>query len=274
MWVGEVHNTIHRLASNKHLRTTNKCTISLKKKYLNSLIQDKLSMAPFNASIAEDWGICKVNMIRKQYLKAFLSRGMEPLGFENRDVTAPVSHLPLHKENKGFKVTPWDFQTCCRNTGEVQESCCVWMLLHPETPASRRYMASSVQDLWNQTRLFGPDSVWLSLYSIIYVRPRTGKNVWWQQHCYKQLYEGERDHIISPSLSISCHRAVLGEGGGHWTSLLGCRHLPWQHRDSVGNQSQAVPGSQMGWATAGRWRQQSKRKVQATWEVGVPWARR
>lgn len=71
--------------------------------------------------------------------------------------------------------------------------------------------------------------------------------VWWEQHCYKLLYKGERDQIISPSLSISCHRGVLCEGGGHWTSLLGWRHLPWQHRDSAGNQSQAVPGSWMGW---------------------------
>lgn len=33
--------------------------------------------------------------------------------------------------------------------------------------------------------------------------------------------------------------------------LLGCRHRRWQHRDSEGNQSQAVPGSQVGWAGQG-----------------------
>lgn len=48
----------------------------------------------------------------------------------------------------------------------------LWMLLYPETPPSTRYVASSAQDLWNQTRLFGPDSVWLGLYSIIYVKAK------------------------------------------------------------------------------------------------------
>lgn len=46
------------------------------------------------------------------------------------------------------------------------------MLLHPETPPSTRYVASSAQDLWNQTRLFGPEPVWLGLYSIIYVKAK------------------------------------------------------------------------------------------------------
>lgn len=45
-------------------------------------------------------------------------------------------------------------------------------------------------------------------------RPSSGKTVRSEQHCYKQLYEGERDQIICPSLSISCQRGDLSEGGG------------------------------------------------------------
>lgn len=36
-------------------------------------------------------------------------------------------------------------------------------------------MVSSMQDLWNQKWLFGPDSVWLSLYSIIYIKAKNGQ---------------------------------------------------------------------------------------------------
>lgn len=105
-------------------------------------------------------------------------------------------------------------------------------------------------------------------------RSSSGKTVWSEQQCYKQLYEGERDQIICPSLSISCWRGVLSEGGGRWTSLLGWRYFCWQHRDSAVNQRQAMPGCQIGQATRRRWRQQSKRKreAQATWERGVRWA--
>lgn len=51
------------------------------------------------------------------------------------------------------------------------------MLLHSETPARKRCVANSAQDLWNQTWLSGPDSVPLSLYSIIYVKAKQ-----WQKH--------------------------------------------------------------------------------------------
>lgn len=43
-------------------------------------------------------------------------------------------------------------------------------------------------------------------------RPSSSKTVWAEQHWYKQLYEGERNQIICPSLSISCRRGVLSKG--------------------------------------------------------------
>lgn len=47
---------------------------------------------------------------------------------------------------------------------------------YTETPASKRHAANSAQDLWNQTWLSGPDSVWLVLYSIIYIKAKQWQN--------------------------------------------------------------------------------------------------
>lgn len=199
---------------------------------------------------------------------------MEPLWFEKKGCYNSCSTPAFAQGEWRPRSYPMRFSDLLQKLRKVQESCYALDASIPwDTPLHKVCGQLSTGPLEPNKALW----TWFCVARTLQHHLCQGQalaKVWWEQHCYKLLHKGERDQIISPSLSISCHRGVLGEGGGHRTSLLGWRHLPWQHCDSAGSQSQAVPGSRMGWAMAGRWRQQSKREAQTTWEVWVPWARK